>query len=132
MNEIVLSSNGDRMSSLEIAEHKFKRMFGNDFGEELIQCLKTKNVRSYKTYLAIDSSTGYVKIGKSVNPESRIRALTTANIHINLYAISNNDYEKEIQKKLIDYKINREWFNIPHKILNEITEMYEFNIISNG
>lgn len=120
----------ETMSSIEIAEHKFKRMFGNDFGEGLIQCFKTKNRRSYKTYIAIDSSTGYVKIGKSMNPDSRIKTLVTANVHIKLYAIVNGDYEKELQKKLIDYKISGEWFEISHEILNEITEKYQFNIIS--
>ena len=119
----------ETMSSLEIAEHKLKRMFGNDFGEDLIQCFKTKKKRSYKTYIAIDSSTGYVKIGRSMNPESRIRALTTANVHIKLYAIVNDDYEKEIQKKLIGYKISGEWFKISNEILNEITEKYKLNII---
>ena len=119
----------ETMSSVEIAEHKLKRMFGDDFGEELIQCFKAKKKRSYKTYIAIDSSTGYVKIGRSMNPESRIRALTTANVHIKLYAIVNDDYEKEIQKKLIDYKISGEWFKISNEMLNEITEKYKLNII---
>ena len=126
--DLILSK--QTMSSLEIAEHKLKCMFGNDFGEELIQSLKTKKRRDYKTYIAIDSSTGYVKIGKSINPESRIRALATANVHIKLYAIMNDDCEKELQKKLINYKISGEWFKISHEILNGITEKYKFNIIS--
>lgn len=63
-----------------------------------------------KTYLMYDGE--YYKIGKSKDPERRLKQLQTANIKTVLIYVSNKITEKELHILYSKYKVDREWFDL--------------------
>lgn len=84
---------------------------------------KRKEENSCKSYLYLikDKDLNRLKIGKTVNPKSRLKQLQCAssNKFEMLFAIPNIGYmEKDVHKMLAKFKTNGEWFVNDKTIIN--------------
>jgi hypothetical protein len=81
---------------------------------------------SIKTYFII-SPIG-TKIGRSANPEERLKQLKTANPDCKIIHIINHDVEKILHAKFKDYQIAGEWYdsNIINQFISTLA-LIEFN-----
>lgn len=64
------------------------------------------------TYLMLDISTGYTKIGKAKNPTKRLSDLRIANPSLRLIAYIPCDCEKELHKKFANRRWKGEFFDL--------------------
>lgn len=83
---------------------------------------------SSKTYLMLSNSS-YTKIGKSFNPLQREKTLQYENPTISLFAVCNQDVEKELHVKFSHKRYRGEWFNLSKNEINQIMKEYNFNSI---
>ncbi len=66
-----------------------------------------------KTYFIMESSTKLIKIGKSKDPERRIKDLQTSNPkELKLILEIEGDYEKEFHNIFSGKRISGEWYDI--------------------
>lgn len=80
-----------------------------------------------KTYIIYDSLKDLYKIGKSNNPEKRIKALSVNGGNLSLVLTNESNIENYLHKKFIHKKISGEWFNLDADDLLELIEKYNFN-----
>lgn len=72
---------------------------------------KSNLTRITKTYIVYNPCTGLIKIGKSIDPRSRINTLETqAGTRFNVIAIIGEDIESELHKKFSYCRTIGEWF----------------------
>lgn len=64
------------------------------------------------TYLMLDISTGYTKIGKAKNPTKRLADLRVANPSLRLVAYIPSDCEKELHEKYVNKRWKGEFFDL--------------------
>ena len=74
-------------------------------------------------YLMHDGT--YYKIGKSVNPNQRLKQLKTANPNINLIDYTDKVKEKDLHKLYVNSMVNLEWYNLNQKQVNDILDMFK-------
>lgn len=86
-----------------------------------------KRGREYKTYIALDENSLLYKIGKSENPEKRIRRSSTFSPFVKLLFVSCEDVEHIIHEKYSDFRKHGEWFDLPKNVLDNIIKDYGFN-----
>jgi hypothetical protein len=67
----------------------------------------------------------YYKIGKSINPNQRLKQLKTANPNINLIDYTDKIKEKDLHKLYINSKVDLEWYNLKQNQVNDILYMFE-------
>lgn len=89
--------------------------------------IKTKNV-PVKTYVMFDKSTGFYKIGKSVNPRYREKTLQSEKPTIELLHVFHTNIEKKLHKEYHNKRIRGEWFALE---ISDIEKMVT-NAIKNG
>ena len=83
----------------------------------------------------------WVKVGHSINPEKRAKQLTNAGDpypHEVIYKVAiESEYTQKVEKKahaiLVDYKVNREWFNCATETAKHAIHQasMEYNILLN-
>lgn len=78
------------------------------------------------SYLMIDRSNGFVKIGKSANPRFREKTLQSEKPSIELLAICDDDVELVLHRKYKHKRLRGEWFDLTHDELESIIEEFEF------
>jgi hypothetical protein len=83
---------------------------------------KEPNPKKENDYLYIinKQGTSEYKIGRSVDPEKRMKTLQTGNsepLILILKKLGYGKYEDNIQKILKKYNIRGEWYDLPQKIL---------------
>ena len=78
------------------------------------------------TYIVLDINTHLYKIGKAVDVERRLSGLKCSNPGLQLIAYTEQNVETELHRKLKEYNIFREWFNIPEDLLQNIIKKYDF------
>jgi len=91
---------------------------------------KQEAQRAYFNYLKkktvvyfIESESGLVKIGKSSNPEKRLKALQVANSEkLKIIKIINKNAEKKIQSYFKSERVNGEWFKKSQKMIDFINQ----------
>ena len=77
-----------------------------------------------KTYIALNTESGLVKIGKSINPSSRMVGLQTgAGIKPVLLLVINKDIERKLHKQFSHLNAFGEWFRDDGSISAFIAEM---------
>ena len=81
------------------------------------------------TYLMVDGN-GYVKIGKSLNPNKRERTLQSENPSIKMIAVCNDDIELKLHKAYKKYRKRGEWFSLSKAQVNKIIDKYSFMVVS--
>lgn len=79
-----------------------------------------------KTYLMIDRSNGYVKIGKSKDPKHRERTLQSEKPSIEMIYICDDDIEYKLHDEYKDFRKRGEWFTLSEKQIHDICKKYEF------
>jgi hypothetical protein len=97
--------------------------------EERIKNKITEHVRetkNQKTYIMLDSHTGYYKIGYSSNPGVRESTLLSQKPTISLLYIHPKNIEKKLHKNYSDFRVRGEWFNLNQDQLNEIITTNSF------
>lgn len=72
------------------------------------------------TYFILDTCSGDIKIGKSIDINRRFREFRTANIHIKLIGYIASDVEKKLHKKFKDDNVQLEWFDLDIEDLKDI------------
>ena len=65
-----------------------------------------------KTYLIKDESTNLIKIGKSKNPQARLKALSASNLNLKLIHVFDFNIESYLHKTFKPNNVGGEWFNI--------------------
>lgn len=75
------------------------------------------------TYLIYDGT--YHKIGKSKNPEKRVKQLQTANPSAALLGYGEGDEEKYLHNKYEDFRYSREWFTLTKEQEKEILDFFK-------
>jgi len=77
----------------------------------------------YCVYAIVDLKNNFVKFGKSVNPNSRLKQLSTGSgckLVLAAFCKETSELnESEIHKKLKHHRLRREWFT-----LNSVTQRY--------
>ena len=81
---------------------------------------KYKKSRKYKRTYVMKDSTGYYKIGKSIDPIFRQHQFKTGNITIDLCFYIEGDRESELHHIFEHKKVEREWYNLNNKDLKFI------------
>lgn len=79
-----------------------------------------------KTYLMVEKTTNYVKIGTSINPNKREHTLQSQKPDIELYAVSNLDVEKILHDKFKSVRIRGEWFKLSKDDIDSIINKHGF------
>ena len=74
------------------------------------------------TYIMKDNS-GYYKIGRSINPLSRLKVLGIGNPTIELCFYIKGNHEHELHKRFNSKRINGEWFRLDEKDLEYIKDL---------
>lgn len=90
---------------------------------------RTKYVRrgvESKTYLMLDNNTGYVKIGKAINPRVRERTLQSEKPTITLFKICKDNIESVLHMKYSSKRVRGEWFNLTKDDIEWICKEYNF------
>jgi hypothetical protein len=107
----------DSVKSMEDEDYKLElEKIKNLNLKELNSKSKTKNVSGYGyVYMIVDEINKVCKIGKSVNPDERIKSLQTSYPHkltLKQKVKTNNMdvLERHIHKKYKEYKLQGEWF----------------------
>lgn len=77
------------------------------------------------TYVMYDGSALY-KIGRSVNPNERLRSLCTANPSLQLIMVCNADIECTIHKLFTSKRVKREWFKLDQNDMDLLLSKYGF------
>lgn len=73
--------------------------------------IDTKN-KAVRTYIARNASGGLIKIGRSVNPEDRMKSLQTgAGCELEILAVIDGDKERELHKQFAEFRVFGEWFS---------------------
>ena len=90
---------------------------------------KDKFITNQKTYLMKDSNTGYIKIGKAIDPKFRERTLQSEKPTISLLAICDNLVERELHKKYNVKRVRGEWFKLSEDEVSDIIKKYDFNLL---
>lgn len=75
------------------------------------------------TYLLTDGRL--FKIGKSINPEKRLKQLQTANPFINMVCFGNGVSEKYLHHLLFSDRITLEWFDLSEEKIETIKRLLE-------
>jgi hypothetical protein len=64
-----------------------------------------------QTYFMLDEQNNRIKIGKSINPISRLRQISgMAGAKLSLIAVIDDDVEQELHRKFSDLSVYGEWF----------------------
>lgn len=72
----------------------------------------TKADNNTKTYLIKDTSTGFIKIGKSKNPKNRLKVLSLANMNLELVHVFDFNIENYLHREFKNNSVGGEWFNV--------------------
>lgn len=99
---------------------KVEWIFRNDFPKYNYQTLPPK------TYLMLDSNTGYIKIGRSVNPKKRETTLQSEKPNITLLKTCDSDIETKLHKIFKDKRVRGEWFSLSKEDINYIVDTFNF------
>ena len=73
-----------------------------------------------KTYLLLDQSSGYCKIGKTSDITKRIKALSCGNPDIELLFTIDDDVEGLLHETYKDKRVKAEWFALSLKDISNI------------
>ena len=79
-----------------------------------------------ETYLIKDTSSGYIKIGKSTHVLDRFKALRVGNPCIKLIMVINSDVEKTLHDKYESKRVAGEWFNLSDDDLIDISILNKY------
>jgi hypothetical protein len=74
------------------------------------------------TYIIKDKSTGFYKIGKTVNFKRRFQTLSTSNINLQQTLIIFGDEEKYLHQIYSNKRIKLEWYNLNQRDIDDIKE----------
>lgn len=91
-----------------------------------------KSFHKTKTYLMVDEKTGYVKIGKSINPKIREKTLQSEKPVIKILYVCDNNIEKKLHNEYKDKRIRGEWFSLSPEDIKYIVETHDFYVPSNN
>lgn len=69
-------------------------------------------------------SEGLYKIGKSKNPQNRVKQIRTGNPNVKLVDFSDKVTEKELHALYKNHRIKGEWFRLDEKQVNSILKLY--------
>lgn len=112
----------------EIAENLLR--VAKVFLDDENKCLKEKRVKEielskikYKTYLMYDGT--YYKIGKSVDPEKRLKQLKTGNTKCKLVTYGQGVEEKYLHDYYFRNRVSGEWFNLTDAQVSNIKRLIE-------
>lgn len=65
-----------------------------------------------KTYFIKSKTSGLIKIGKSINPELRVKTIAnTSGMVLELLHVINRNIENDLHKRFKKYRIQGEWFH---------------------
>lgn len=79
-----------------------------------------------KTYFIQAVDSGHIKIGRSENPEGRMKDIQTSNHeNLKLLAVADNDIEAELHEKFSRSRIRGEWFTPSKDLLEYIDSLPE-------
>lgn len=67
---------------------------------------------STKTYLIKDTSTGFIKIGRSKNPKNRLKVLSLANMNLELVHVFDFNIESYLHREFKNNNVDGEWFDV--------------------
>lgn len=96
--------------------------------QDIIHVIKCM-VNETKTYLVKSRETGFTKIGRTANIKNRVERLKLDYGDVYLYAITNKDIERRLHKIYELYRVEGEWFNLNNKMIDEIVNIFEFDIV---
>lgn len=78
----------------------------------------TRPQRQIKTYFIQSEFGGHIKIGKSINPESRLKSLQTGRAdRLLLKKIINGDKESELHARFKHLRDSGEWFRFENELV---------------
>lgn len=82
--------------------------------------------RKTKIYVMLDTSTGYYKIGRSINPSFREKTLQSKKPTITLLFgfDSTHQQEKQLHAQYAEKRVRGEWFALTEDDLSTIKEQY--------
>ncbi|UII80069.1 GIY-YIG nuclease family protein [Flagellimonas sp. CMM7] len=83
-----------------------------------------------KTYLMLEASTGFCKIGISKDPKRRETTLQSQKPDITLYATSDNKVEKTLHIKYDSKRVRGEWFNLSGQDIEDIIKEHSFKKVN--
>lgn len=80
-------------------------------------------------YFILNKSNGFVKIGKSININSRLKSLTgyygkDLKLLFKIDTECCNSLEKELHKEYVDFRKYGEWFELSNEVINSIKIKY--------
>lgn len=98
-------------------------IFSKEFIEEAFRSSRKKK-RQYKTYIMLDNSSDLYKIGRSVNVEKRLKALSVANANLSVVLTIGYDVEKELHNTYSNKKVKSEWYRLTKDDIDSIRLKY--------
>lgn len=86
------------------------------------------NSQYFKTYVFYDELNERYKIGRSVNPERRLRELEGSNGVISIVLVINEDYENFLHRMFAHKRKYGEWFSLDDNDIQIIKNLYKGEI----
>ncbi len=116
-----------------IIKHSFESFLNNIGIENILSTIILKEessigfeIGNQKTYVIYDYDRDLYKIGKSNNPEQRVKALSIHGTKLSLILLNENNIEHHLHERFKLKKSNREWFSLDADDLLELIEKYNF------
>lgn len=104
-------------------------IFNYDLIEKSIREFITNSVKreqyKQKTYLVHDPSNSLYKIGRSADPNSRFKGLTTSNVNLTLISTCEIDIESELHQKYSQKRTQGEWFNLSADDVLDVLDLFK-------
>ena len=125
INDIDLMVKKDKETYISIEFVKIIPGYVDAFNNKhFIEKKSYKGNRQYRTYLMLDESTGYYKIGKAIDPSYRERTLQSEKPSIKLLCTCDTDIERILHLKYELKRMRGEWFNLSKKEVEEIISLF--------
>lgn len=97
--------------------------FSKEFIENAFRSIR-KGKRQFKTYILLDRATGLYKIGRAIDIEKRVNALSVANPNLSIVLSIGHNVENELHKAYSEKRVKSEWFRLTMKDIEDINDKY--------
>jgi len=95
------------------------------FHWQISACKNRVKAEDQKTYIILDESTGFYKIGKSHDPGGRLVSLSTGKPFLKLIMEIDRNIENELHNAYSHKNVKGEWFNLSDNDLIDIYDKYK-------